>query len=198
LVILGRLYLAWGKLDLARIYLRRNLAATREAGMNPLLANSLSLLGDIELALGNAAGARRLYEESLERYAATDPTRSPAFASCANGLGRVALGSGNLAAAREHLRQALMAPVRSPEETAAAIAGLARVLTQQGEVERAAELLAFVASWPATPYAIWSAVEKTLREMESQLPPDLLAAATARGRARLSDDVVTELIGDRQ
>ena len=94
LVILGRLYIVWGKLDLARIYLRRNLAATREAGMNPLLANSLSLLGDIELALGNAAAARRLYEESLELYSTTDRTRSPAFASCAIGLGRVALGFG--------------------------------------------------------------------------------------------------------
>jgi predicted ATPase/DNA-binding SARP family transcriptional activator/tetratricopeptide (TPR) repeat protein len=198
LVILGRLYLSWGKHDLARIYLRRNLAATREAGMNPLLANSLCLLGDIELALGNAAGARRLYEESLERYATTDWTRSPAFASCANGLGRVALGSGDLAVARAQFRQALMAPLRSPEETAAAIAGLARVLNREGEVERAAELLAFVANWPATPYTIWSAVKKMLLEVESKLPLDLLVAATARGRARRSDDIVADLVGEQQ
>jgi len=198
LVILGRLYIAWGKLDLARIYLRRNLAATREAGMNPLLANSLSLLGDVELALDNAAGARRLYEESLELYAATDRTRSPAFASCENGLGRVALGSGILVAAREHFKRALMARLRSPEEMAMAIAGMARVLNREGEVERSAELLAFVANWPATPYATWSAVKKTLLEVESQLTPDLLATAMARGRARLADDVVAELVGDRQ
>ena len=169
LVILGRLYIAWGKLDLARIYLRRNLAATREAGMNPLLATSLSLLGDIDLALGNASAARRLYEESLELYSTTDRTRSPAFASCAIGLGRVALGSGNLTAAREHFRQALMARVRSPEETATAIAGMARVLSREGEVERAAELFAFVADWQPTPYETRSTVAKTLREMETQL-----------------------------
>jgi predicted ATPase/DNA-binding SARP family transcriptional activator len=197
LVILGRLYIAWGKLDLARIYLRRNLAATREAGMNPLLANSLSLLGDIELALGNTAAAWRLYEESLELYATTDRTRSPAFASCAIGLGSVALVSGNLAAARDRLRQALMARLRSPEETAAAIAGMARVLSREGEIERAVELLAFVANWPATSYVIKSAVEKTLRELASQLLPDLFVAAAARGRARLADDVVAELVGDR-
>ena len=94
LVILGRLYIAWGKLDLARIYLRRNLAATREAGMNPLLANSLSLLGDIELALGNAAAARRLYEESLDLYSTTDRTRSPAFASCSHWPGPCRAGVG--------------------------------------------------------------------------------------------------------
>ena len=91
-----------------------------------------------------------------------------------------------------------MARLRSPEETAAAISGVARVLGREGEVARAAELLAFVANWPATPYATWSAVKKTLLEVESQLTPDLLATATARGRARLADDVVAELVGDRQ
>ena len=83
-----------------------------------------------------------------------------------------------------------MARVRSPEETAVAIAGMARVLNREGEIERAAELLAFVANWPATPYTIWSAVAKTLREVETQLPPDLFAAASdtwagaAGGRCR--------------
>jgi hypothetical protein len=41
-------------------------------------------------------------------------------------------------------------------------------------------------------------VKKTLREMETQLPPDLLATAMARGRVRLSDDVVAELVGERK
>jgi tetratricopeptide (TPR) repeat protein len=198
LVILGRLYIAWGKVDLARIHLRRNLAATREAGLNPLLANSLGLLGNIELVLGNAAGARRLYEEGLERYTATERTRSPAFASCTNGLGQVALELGNLSTARGYFRQVLMAPLRSPEDTAAAIAGMARVLTREGKVERSVEIYAFVASWPLTPYAIRSAVDNTLREMETQLPPDLFAAATARGWARLADDIVAELVGDQK
>jgi tetratricopeptide (TPR) repeat protein len=162
--------------------------------MNPLLANSLSLLGDIEVALGNAGAARRLYEESLDLYSMTDRTRSPAFASCANGFGQIALGSGNLTAAREHFRQALMARLRSPEETAAAIAGLARVLSREGEVERAAELLAFVAYWPATPYAIRARAEQTLLEIERQASPGI-HAAIAVGRTRQVDAVVAELAG---
>ncbi len=194
LVILGRLYIAWGKLDLARIYLRRNLAATREAGMNPLLATSLSLLGDIELALGNAAAARRSYEESLDLYSSTDRARSPAFASCAVGLGRVALDSGNVTAARERFKQALTARLRSPEETTAAIAGMARVLSREGEIERTVELLAFVANWPATPYTIRARAEQTLQEIERRASPGI-HAAIAVGRTRQVDAVVAELAG---
>ena len=89
-----------------------------------------------------------------------------------------------------------MARLRSPEETAAAIAGMARVLSREGEIERTAELLAFVANWPATPYAIRSRAEKTLREMESPVvagyPMPPLRSADAPRRYH-----VAELVGGR-
>ncbi len=40
-------------------------------------------------------------------------------------------------------------------------------------------------------------VEKAMRQLEAQLPPEVFAAAVARGRTRKLDDVVAELIGDR-
>jgi len=36
-----------------------------------------------------------------------------------------------------------------------------------------------------------------MRHLENRLPPEIFAAATARGRARQVDDVVAELVGDR-
>jgi len=36
-----------------------------------------------------------------------------------------------------------------------------------------------------------------MRQLEARLPPEIFAAAIARGRARQIDDVVAELVGDR-
>jgi len=40
-------------------------------------------------------------------------------------------------------------------------------------------------------------VKMVMQQLEAQLPPEVFAAAIARGRARQIDEVVAELIGDK-
>ncbi len=197
-LVLGRLYTAWDRRQLARIYLRRNLALTRELNLRPLLAHGLSIVGDNELASGNTAGARLYYEESLACYPEAARTQSPALAACLNGLGQVLLAAGEVPAANSHFLAALTSPLRSPADAAASIAALAQVALRRGEIDRSAELLAFVSAWAATPYALRVRVEQTLQEMAAQPAAGTHAAASARGKSRRPDDLIAELIGAQQ
>ena len=80
---------------------------------------------------------------------------------------------------------------------------MAEIQQAEGQWEAAAELCAALLSWPATPhYApettqhLRAELEQRLRQLEAQLPPEVFAAAVARGRARQIDDVVAELVGE--
>jgi hypothetical protein len=101
-------------------------------------------------------------------------------------------------AANSHFLAALTSPLRSPADAAASIAALAQVALRRGEIDRSAELLAFVSAWAATPYALRVRVEQTLQEMAAQPAAGTHAAASARGKSRRPDDLIAELIGAQQ
>jgi hypothetical protein len=119
--------------------------------------------------------------------------RGPDFASTLVGLGQVALATHDVAQAKGYFRQALGPFGRAAWETAHAIEAMAEALLQEGDIERAAELLAFVVELPATWHEVRQRVAQLLRELEAELPPDVFAAAVGRGRSRELDDVVAEL-----
>ena len=77
-----------------------------------------------------------------------------------------------------------------------AIATLAQVCAAEGDMLRAAELLAFVVAHPATAHRVRQPTARLLAELEAELPAEQFAAAAARGRARELDEVVAELIGE--
>jgi catechol 2,3-dioxygenase-like lactoylglutathione lyase family enzyme len=114
-------------------------------------------------------------------------------ASTLVGLGQVALATRDVAQAKDYFRQALGPFGRAAYETAHAIAAMAEALLQEGDIERAAELLAFVEQLPATWHAVRQRAAQLLRELEAELPADVFTAAVGRGRGRELDEVVAEL-----
>ncbi len=121
------------------------------------------------------------------------------------GLARVALARDELAEARDHLVRALKLPPisRAIQHTIEAIAAVAELRQAEGQWEAATELCAALLSWPATPhYApettqhLRAELEQRLRQLETELSPEVFAAAVARGRSRQIDDVVAQLIGE--
>ena len=82
-----------------------------------------------------------------------------------------------------------------------AIAAMAELLHAEGQAEAAAELCAALLSWPVTPYCIHDTAQRVrpeletcLQKLETQLPPEVFAAALERGRHRQIDEVVAQLL----
>ncbi len=149
---------------------------------------------------GNLAQASRFYKEMisvLERDGF--PFGVPAGLT---GLARVALARGELADARETLLRALKSPPisRTVQHTIEAIAIMTELRQAEGQWKAAAELCAALLSWPAMPlYApqtlrhLRAELEARLQMLAAQLPPEVFAAAAARGRSRQVEEVVAEI-----
>ena len=123
------------------------------------------------------------------------------------GLARVALAGGDLAEARAYLLRALKIRWRSfpIQHTIEALAAMAEIEQAEGRLEAAAELCAALLSWPATPnYApetvqhLRQELAARLQKLETQLSPEVYAAAVARGRARSVQEMVDELSKDER
>lgn len=193
---MGQILAALGRFTQARHHFQQSQKIAQETGYHVALTESLNGLGALELRLGHIAEAKRLYAESLASF--DQPGMAPAnfLASALVGLGRVAYHLRDLAEARQLFREAMRTPGRATWETIESIAGMAEVCAQEGQNERAAELLAFVAEHPFTMHATREQVRALLGELAAELSPDVFAAATARGRNRQVDELVAELAAE--
>ncbi len=116
-------------------------------------------------------------------------------------LGSAARGLGQLSAARQHLREAIS--MAAETESFAAIIGalpmIPPLLADQGQGERAVELYALVLSQiPIVPHSRWfeDIAGRHIAAVAGGLPPDVVAAAQARGRARDLWATVAELVDE--
>ncbi|MFB9710233.1 AfsR/SARP family transcriptional regulator [Streptosporangium sandarakinum] len=127
----------------ARADYARAAELARRAGSPTCLAAALRGLGDIARLEGDLTGARRLYEEALERF---DPhwVRSVGnHVGALIGLGRVEEYRGRIAEARARYRQAAELAVRSGPlpDGARAVECLAGTALAEGDAASAARLL---------------------------------------------------------
>ena len=198
---LGLALVGQGAYVRARACAHHSLAWGRESGQ--LLSGSLQLLGKVELALGNLAQAKRCYRQVISLN--EESGASVAVAGTLTGLAGVALATGDLVAARGHLLRALAVLRQSCvfEWVVGALTVMAELLQAEGQAEAAVELCAALLSWPATPYCVLETAQRVrpelearLRELRVQLPPEVFAAATARGQRRQVEDVVAELLSN--
>jgi tetratricopeptide (TPR) repeat protein len=157
---------------------------------------SLSLLADVALVKGTYTEAQRLYQESLAAHRQARRRNAEAFALV--GLAYAARGLGQLAQARQHLWQSLL---RYPKVTAfaslmSALPAMALLLVDRDEVERAVELYALASRYPVVANSRWfeDVAGKHIAAAAGALPPDVVAAAQERGRARDLDATVKELL----
>jgi tetratricopeptide (TPR) repeat protein len=113
-------------------------------------------------------------------------------------LGFVAREQDDGPKARGHLEQALRYAVETKawHPVVTSLAALALLLADQGDAERAVELYALASSHPYVANSRWfeDIAGKEIAAVAATLPPDVVAAAQERGRARDLWDTAAELL----
>ncbi|MCX6031359.1 MAG: BTAD domain-containing putative transcriptional regulator [Chloroflexi bacterium] len=192
---MGQAQVALGRYDRARAYYRRHLALARQLGSSAYAALAMYELGDVALAQGRPAEARRLFEESQASFNWSGNISNFSLAALQVGLGRVALAEHDVAGTKACFRQALAMANHDAWPMAGAITYMGYALAEEGELARAVELLAAAEAWSGAPYGLKQVAGQGLRDLEARLPADAFASAAARGRARQIEELAAELIG---
>jgi len=202
---LGDIVIQMGQLAEAKQLLQESLAITRALGDRWSMALCLNQLGVVNFLTGEAtwAEAKQLHQESL---AISKELGEKYFSAVSlNHLGRVqyALGEG------QEATQSFMTALRMAIESQAApialdtLLGLATPLVHPEvgvtEValtlkEKALKWLTLVLSHPASRHDTKDRAARLLAELESHLPPQVSAAARARGQTRSLEAVVAEIV----
>jgi tetratricopeptide (TPR) repeat protein len=153
-------------------------------------------LGCLALALGAFDEAWDWLQQALATHEATglrafkDELRAT--------LAYVARGRGQHAQARVHLRSALRLSAESGHRNAAlrSLPAMALLLLDEGAPERAVELYALASRYPYVANSRWfdDVAGCEISAAAEILPPDVVARARARGRARELWVTVEELL----
>jgi len=193
---LGEIATALGDYELARQHFQRGLTVAEEIGVSDpdIKIGILRGQATLSLALGQPEEAARLFGNSLTITLESGSLSGQARAL--SGLGHAALAVGQVRQARERFCQGLEVAMRGRRLPLAlrALAGLAAVMVSDGDPERAAEILGLVLHHPATHQLDKDRAQNLLAELESELPPEVVAAATARGQMRELEEVVAEIL----
>jgi predicted ATPase/DNA-binding SARP family transcriptional activator len=186
-----------GAYERARAQAHRALemAQERDTSRQEFCGHARMALGAAALAEGAWADAEYLFGESLAIY---EKGRQEDNQERALGcLGLAARGLGRYAQARQYLSQALRAGLktRGMIATAIALSVSATLLCDAGETERAIEIYALATRYPFAAHSPWfeDVFGRAIAAAES-LPPEVVAAARARGRARDLEATVREML----
>jgi len=142
-LLAGRVWRQLGNHAAADSLLRGVLPVAMEldGGRDPLAADVLRQLADVNLSLGDQEEARRLAAAAIRRREASSGDQAEALALDHNSLGLILVHAGEPAAAREHLREALrlMTEARDGDHTYVGQinANLGWALTHEGRWEEA-------------------------------------------------------------
>ncbi|MFL5800516.1 MAG: ATP-binding protein, partial [Roseiflexaceae bacterium] len=184
LELLGEIAYAQGQFAEAEARFQQELAILRDQGYRERLSWGLSRLGAAILAQERLSEAIGLLAEALAiAQGCGDPH---AISRAHTQLGYLALKQGALDTARRHWRSALDVAWRVQERsqllvTLDALIGLATVMGQAGDAERAVELLVLVRSAARIDRRTETQAEQLLAELEARLSPASFAAAQVRG-----------------
>jgi tetratricopeptide (TPR) repeat protein len=184
--ILGQVKLHFGQYEDARSEAAVSPAIVRLGGVVRQSMLPVGLLGQVELAEGAYAQARVLLHDAvakLRESGARDWT-----SACLSLLAVSYYRLGQSAQARRHLAEALQitAEFRLYYALVFALPATALFLSGQGEPERAVELYALALRMPMVANSRWfeDVVGKNIAAAAAALPPEAVAAAQERGRAR--------------
>jgi hypothetical protein len=113
-------------------------------------------------------------------------------------LGVIECQQGQSEWARQQLRAALRAALDRPNkrQKISVLWGPGEWLAAQGQLARAAELLAFVAHHPGTYRYTRDLAAETLAELEAEMPAATFATAVERGQALDLDATLQRLLAD--
>jgi tetratricopeptide (TPR) repeat protein len=188
--------LLWmGKHALARPQAETAVAIAREIGNQHILAMCLRTLGQVEIVDENYACAERILREGA---AAVGRIRHYQTYTCSSLAGLAVLRQGRLDRARRYLYDGLATALEQGAYLPIAY-GLplaAALLLDAGQVERAVELYALALQQPFVASSRWyeQVVGRQIAAAAETLPPEVAAAARARGRARDLKTTIRELV----
>ena len=151
------------------------------------------ILGSVELVEEAYPEARDWLQEGLAVFQESGQRAELGWALAV--LGYAARGLGDLRQAQGHVHRAL----RTATQTGAfrplieALPAITLVLSEQGKTEQAVELYALASRHPFVANSRWfeDVAGKHIAAVAATLPPEVVAAAQERGRARDLDEVAT-------
>ena len=200
--------LGGAKLVEAKSFFEESLAICRETGHRLEIANRLAMLGHVSTDLGQYQEAQQYAQASLAICQEIGFGYGIVFAF--NNLGKTALGWGDIQTSRKYLLQALRTAITGQLptplfETLICLATLfvkegdlveADGSTKTGQKERAVELLALVQNHPSTWQRFKDDAAHLLVKLVAELPPEVVAAAKARGESQTLEGVVAEILAE--
>jgi predicted ATPase/DNA-binding SARP family transcriptional activator len=174
------------------------LLLARETDLPFKIAQAQRLLGALALTRGAYAECRRQAQESL---AVSEQTGHGVDLGLAHViLSHAARGLGDLDGARRHLSAALPWILESGAnmEFLWVLSAAVLVLADQGENERAVEVHGLLSQHGHVAHSRWFAdiVVRPMTAAVAALPPDIVAGAEERGRARDLDATAAELLAE--
>jgi DNA-binding SARP family transcriptional activator/predicted ATPase len=185
--ILGQCHQHLGDYQAARINAQEGLDMAESVDFPRGSGMGLGLLGAVALAEGNYDEARTRCEASLTiwQQSSGHPSEFEGELAC---LALAAAGMGHRDEARKHLR-AQLAWAQESQMLMPALFGLvaaARLLADEGQVERAVELYALAAQNPFVANSRWfeDVAGNQLAAVAATLPAGQVAVLRGRGRAR--------------
>lgn len=183
---LGEADLHLGRYDQARAALEESLAWYREVDNRWGIGAALRLLAGVAQVKGQHGEAWQFSQESAVAFRRSGARADVGWAF--SGLGLAAAGLGDLDQARRNLNEALRLALQFRHDSAPihVLVGLAVLAAQEGDAERAVELWAIVsrASVITTSHFYQDLYRQRIAPVAATLPPERVAVAEERGRAR--------------
>jgi tetratricopeptide (TPR) repeat protein len=177
----------------SREFILESIALYKELGHSWGVADRLGDLGELALAMGEYTQAAQFAQESNAVYARVVGE----FHNWGlRVIGNAALGLGDLQTARKYLCLSLQHALKIHRwgHALLVLVVIAGLLAKEGKEERAFELLALVMSHRASWQMGKDKALPLIAELEAKLPPEVVAAAQARGLARDLDATIQELL----
>jgi tetratricopeptide (TPR) repeat protein len=194
--VLSSVKLHLGRYGEARDHAKRSLSLARERDLPFRVGYALVVLGSVALADEAYAEARELLREGLAVYRRIKMPADVGWAHAA--LAYAARGLGRPARMRHHLHRGLWAVSETGTLPTLlwALPAAALLLADRGAGERAVELYALASRYPFVSESRWFAdvAGRHIDAVAASLPPDIVAAAKERGRARDPEATAEELL----
>jgi predicted ATPase/DNA-binding SARP family transcriptional activator len=188
---LGEIAIVLGKYEEAAQHFQKSLAIAEETGKSSMRVDSLRGQGSLAMALGQYEQAKGLFEEGLANARNIDLRLTVQI-----GLGHAVCALGETQQARACFLQALGSAMAAhrPPAVLSALVGVAFLSATEGNGRLAVELLVLALHSPATCQIDRDRAQELLAELESELPPEVLAVATARGQARKVEATSSQIL----
>lgn len=194
--LLARVHLHTGDYHLARGEADTLTSLAQELAYEAGVGYGLEVLGEVALAEGAFADAHEILDESIRVMKQVSiGQRDVGFLAW---LGLAARGLQRRTEAWQHLGVALdwAAWAGRFMEQMVAVSGIALMLADEGEVERATELYALALRHPFVANSRWfeDVIGRQIESAASSLPPEVIRKARERGQARDLEATLAELL----